>query len=183
MKKLLILAGVLAISISTQSIAAENISPNNPPKPPCNCAQAKRPDKPPFDKEKFEKRLKLTDAQKEQARVIREKGHEQMKPIMEKIKEKHEEINAIRLTKLTQQMKDEQINQLRKELRELKRQANTIRTQNMREFEAILTTKQLKELNKMKEEGRKAFEKAHKKQLLRMPPMEPEFGEPKPPIK
>ena len=128
MKKLLILAGVLAISISTQSIAAENISPNNPPKPPCNCAQAKRPDKPPFDKEKFEKRLKLTDAQKEQARIIREKGHEQMKPIMEKIKEKHEEINAVRLTKLTQQMKDEQINQLRKELRELKRGGKNVFT-------------------------------------------------------
>ncbi len=183
MKKLLMLAGILAITVSSQCIAADNTAQNGAPKPPCNCAQAKRPDKPPFDKEKFEKRLKLTDAQKEQARVIREKGHEQMKPIMEKIKEKHEEINAVRLSKLTQQMKDEKVNQLRKEIKELKKQANTIRNQNMREFESILTTKQLKELNKMKEEGRKAFEKAHKKQLLKMPPMDPEFGMPKPPAK
>ena len=35
--------------------------------------------------------------------------------------------------------------------------------ENMKAFESILTKKQLKELKKMKEEGRKKFEKEHRK--------------------
>ena len=45
----------------------------------------------------------------------------------------------------------------------LKRGMHELRMQNMKEFESILTSKQLKELKKMKEEGRKKFEKEHKK--------------------
>ena len=77
------------------------------------------------------------------------------------------------MSKIAPQAQEEQLAQIRKEIRDLKKQANEIRMNNMKEFESILTKKQLKELNKMKEEGRKNFEKTHKKQLLRMPPMEP----------
>ena len=44
----------------------------------------------------------------------------------------------------------------------MKRSAHELRMQNMKEFEAILTSKQLKELKKMKEEGRKKFDKEFK---------------------
>ena len=52
---------------------------------------------------------------------------------------------------------------MHKEIRALKRAAHELRMQNMKDFEGILTKKQLKELKKMKEEGRKKFEKQHKK--------------------
>ena len=177
MKKLLILAGVLALTMSTQVFAADTAAVTNKEVGPaqkqiCPCAP-KKVHNPKFDKESFEKRLKLTDEQKEQARLIRQKGHEQMKPIMEKMREKKAEMNAVRMSKIAPQFQEEKLVQLRKEMHELRLQANEIRMQNMKEFEAILTKKQLKELQKMKKEGRKAFEKNHKKQLLKMPPMEP----------
>ena len=46
----------------------------------------------------------------------------------------------------------------------------------MQEFESILTKKQLKELKKMKEEGRKRFEKEFKKHHGNS--MRPPFGPP-----
>ncbi len=187
MKKMLILAGVIALTMSVPCFAEDVAAPAAamPQKQVCNCPP-KKMHKPPFDKDKFEKRLKLTDAQKEQAKVIREKGHAAMKPIMDKMAEKRAELNSVRLSKIAPQAQEEKITQIRKELRELKKQAHELRMKNMKEFEAILTKKQLKELKKMKEEGRKAFEKNHKKQMLKMPPMppKPEFGigPPKPPV-
>lgn len=187
MKKMLILAGVIALTMTSQCFAEEAMPPAGPmpQKQVCNCPP-QRMHRPPFDKDKFEKRLKLTDAQKEQAKQIREKGHQAMKPIMDKIGEKRAEMNAVKLSKIAPQAQEEKLMQLRKELRELKKQAHELRMKNMKEFEAILTKKQLKELQKMKEEGRKAFEKNHKKQMLKMPPMPPrhECGiePPKPPV-
>ena len=113
--------------------------------------------------ESFEKRLKLTDEQKAQAKEMRQKSFEQMKPIMEKIKEKRQEIEAVKRSRMAVEMQQEKITELQKELKALKRAAHELRMQNMKDFEAILTKKQLKELKKMKEEGRKNFEKNHKK--------------------
>ena len=111
----------------------------------------------------FEKRLKLTDEQKAQAKELRQKAHEQMKPIIEKIKEKRQEIEAVKRSRMAVEMQQEKIAELQKEIRVLKRAAHELRMQNMKDFEAILTKKQLKELKKMKEEGRKNFKKSHKK--------------------
>lgn len=167
MKKLLILAGVLALTMSTQVFAADTAAVTNKEVGPaqkqiCPCAP-KKVHKPKFDKESFEKRLKLTDEQKEQARLIRQKGHEQMKPIMEKMKEKRQEIEAVKRSRMAVQMQQEKIAELQKEIGALKREAHELRMQNMKNFESILTKKQLKELKKMKEEGRKNFEKRHKR--------------------
>ena len=52
---------------------------------------------------------------------------------------------------------------LKKELRDLHVKAKTIREENMKEFEAILTDVQKSELVKIKKEGRKNFAKRHKK--------------------
>ena len=70
---------------------------------------------------------------------------------------------------------------------EQKTKAKELREQNMKAFEEILTPKQLKELKKMKKEGRKKFDKEHKKRAKcnceenKMPMFPPkDFNEPKP---
>ena len=187
MKKTLILASLLAFSVGTQCIAAEKAAPSTTPKKEVCCekqapAEMQRPPKGPDckcnkdRKAEFEKRLKLTDEQKAKAKAIREKGHEQMKPIMENIKTKHEELKTLRASAET--ASGEKIDAIRAELKDLRKQAHELRMKNMKEFESILTDKQLKELKKMKEEGRKNFDREFRKKHggdLK-PPFPPEFG-------
>ncbi len=186
MKKILLIASLFALTLSTaQCFAAENAPADLPTKTAekqCQkpCHKFQRPAVK-HNKVDFDKRLKLTDEQKAKAKEIHQKGFEEIKPIMEKLNLKREEIAAVKRSNLTPEVQAEKIVQLRKETRELKRQAREIQMKNMKEFEAILTDKQKNELKKIKEEGRKKFEKAHKKSLLKMPPMPPEFGKgPKP---
>lgn len=168
MKKTLILASLLAFAVSTQCFAAEVPSVESAKKPECVQRTARpdmhRPPKgPDFKRAEFEKRLKLTDEQKAKAKEIRMKGHETMKPVMEAIKQKRQEIETVKLSRISTEMQKEKIDKLKGEIRELKKQAHELRVKNMQEFESILTKKQLKELKKMKEEGRKKFEKEFKK--------------------
>jgi hypothetical protein len=93
---------------------------------------------------------------------------------------KHEEIEAVKRSKLAPEAQAEKIVELRKECKELKHQAREIQIKNMKEFESILTDKQKKELKKIKEEGRKNFEKNHKKNIGKMPPRD--GFRPKPPV-
>jgi len=164
-KKALITASVLVFATTVMSFAADTTTvPTKQSKPAIECK--KPPKNPEFEKRQaeFEKRIKLTDKQKAQAEQIRQKGHEQMKPIMEKIKEKHQEIDAVKHSKTVAQDQQAKIDDLHKQIRALERAAHELRMQNMKEFESILTKKQLKELKKMKDEGRKKFEKEHKNQ-------------------
>ena len=170
LKKSLIMASILMFA-SASVCFADTKAPCNCGKPQCNCPQkapcnCQRPPKgPDFAKRKaeFEKRLKLTDEQKAKAEAIRKKGMEQMKPLMVKLQEKKGEIEGIKQSKLLERDKQAQIEQLQKEIMALKRGIHELRMQNMKEFESLLTAKQLKELKKMKDEGRKKFEKEHKK--------------------
>lgn len=170
LKKSLIMASILMFA-SASVCFADTKAPCNCGKPQCNCPQkapcnCQRPPKgPDFAKRhaEFEKRLKLTDKQKAKAEAIRKKGMEQMKPLMVKLQEKKGEIEGIKQSKLLERDKQAQIEQLQKEIMALKRGMHELRMQNMKEFESLLTAKQLKELKKMKDEGRKKFEKEHKK--------------------
>lgn len=170
LKKSLIMASILMFA-SASVCFADTKAPCNCGKPQCNCPQkapcnCQRPPKgPDFAKRKaeFEKRLKLTDEQKAKAEAIRKKGMEQMKPLMVKLQEKKGQIEGIKQSKLLERDKQAQIEQLQKEITALKRGMHELRMQNMKEFESLLTAKQLKELKKMKDEGRKKFEKEHKK--------------------
>lgn len=111
----------------------------------------------------FDKKLGLTDEQKAKSEQIRKDGFEKMKPIMDQIKVKKDEIKTIRENgSLTQAEANAKVQALHKEIMELKGQAKEIRKQNMQDFEAILTDKQKKTLEKMKQEGRKEFAKKHK---------------------
>jgi len=169
MKKTLILASLLAFTMTaafanepTKAITADEKRPH---------IERKYQGPPKFDKEKmakkqaeFEAKLKLTDEQKAQAKEIRLKGHEEMKPIFEQMQAKKLEIDALKANgALTVDEQKAQLNCLFEEMKVLRKQARDLRIKNMQEFEAILTDKQKKTLEKMKQEGKKNYKKHHPK--------------------
>ena len=172
MKKMLILASILALTCSV-SFAEENATQavqttvKLKSEKPCVKQHVKPQMNQEFmkKKEKFDKKLNLTDEQKAKAKELRKESFEKMKPLMEQIKTKHQEIGKIKKSDIAEDAKREQIRAIVKELRPLEKQVGEIRRQNMKDFEAILTKKQLKELNKIKKEGRKDFEKKFKQQM------------------
>lgn len=127
-------------------------------KPPMNNMHAQR-------RAEFDKRLNLSEAQKEKAKEIRENGEAKMKPLFEAMKAKREEIEAIKLSRVSVQMQQEQIAEVKKDMAELRKKMHEVRMQNMKDFEAILTKDQKKELEKMKQEGRKKFEQKRKNSI------------------
>jgi len=112
-------------------------------------------------RKQFEQRLKLTDKQKEKARIIHQQGRKEMKPVMMQIEIKRQETDNIRLGKLSEKEQNERIDKLNGEISALERRARDIRKKNTQEFESILTKTQKAELEKMKAEGRAKFEKNH----------------------
>ena len=169
-KKTLLVASIIAFSAcATMAADTSAVTTTTTTQPAVQAKESNFHKKPPMNPEfkkrqaDFENRLKLTDEQKAQAKEIRQKGIEQMKPIMEKIKEKRAEAEAVKRSRMAVEMQQEKLAQIHKEIVALKREAHELRMQNMKDFESILTKKQQKELKKMKEEGRKNFEKRHKK--------------------
>ena len=177
MKKALILASVLAFTM-TSSVFAETVQATTVTTPNVQTTTTQEADKTPScDKPKkqecskqkpkrvseFEKRLNLSEEQIQKAKEIRMKGHKELKPLFEQMKQKRDEIEAVKRSRMAVEMQQEKIDALKGEIRELHKKIHDIRIANMKEFESILTKKQLKELNKMKKEGRKQFEKQFKK--------------------
>ncbi len=144
-----------AAPAETPTVKTDKAEFDAPPPPPCKNKQKGNAE--------FEKRLKLTDEQKAKAKELRMKGHEQMEPIMAKIKELKQEKEMVIKSRIAVEMQKERIAEIDAKIKDLKKQARELRIQNMKDFEAILTDKQKKELQKMKKEGRKKFEKARKK--------------------
>ena len=164
MKKTLILASLLALTISP-AVMAQEAADTTKTEP---AVKQECPQKPTCEKRKkaeleFEKRLKLTDEQIQKAKENRMKARKEMQPIKEQIKQKYGEIDAVKRSRMAVEMQNEKIAALKSEIRELKKQMHEIQIKNMKDFEALLTEKQLKELNKIKKEGRKKFEKEFKK--------------------
>ena len=183
MKKLMTLAAVILLSTTAVTYAAttettvqqpvqstQNYHGQRPPKG--EFRGQKSPKGPDFEKRKaeFEQRLNLTDEQKKKAEQLRKDGFEKAKPVMEKIKEKKQEAYKLK----TQGSDSAKLEELNKQIQALKKEAHEMRMQNMKDFESILDKKQLKELNTMKEEGRKKFEAARKQRINNgMPPRPP----------
>ena len=113
----------------------------------------------------FENKLKLTDEQKAQAKEIRLKGHEEMKPIMEQMKAKKIEFDTVKKDgSLTVAEQTEKLNALRAEMKTLRKQAKDLRIKNMQEFESILTSEQKETLQKIKKEHHEKMKlKKHKR--------------------
>lgn len=164
MKKALITLTLLAVG-STMAYAGDKGCCSCTPPPSCNkpCC-AKHCHKPPMPpKMNLDEQLKLTDEQKAQAKELRMQAREQMKPIMEALKTKHEQKQIIKRNQsLTAEAQCEQVEKLNAEIVELKKQAREIRLKNQKDFEAILTEKQKKELQKIKTNARKEMMKKHK---------------------
>lgn len=152
---LLIIGGVISAGCIFSPVPATSAGT-----PATNNSVQKMPTKEQM-KQKFEKRLNLTEKQKEKAKIIHQKGREQMKPVMDQIMAKHQEIEAVQKTKMTEKAQQEKIAEINLQIRELDKKANEIRKANSQEFESILTKKQKNELAKMKAEGRAEFERNH----------------------
>ncbi len=169
MKKTLILASLFAFATSVVCFADTDVKTKQLAVPQQRMEQTKRPDckmppkGPDFKKRhaEFEKRLNLTDKQKQKAEEIHKQGFEKIKPIMEKTKLKQKELFELKDAQDEQSVQKKE--QLKKEIGALKQEARELQKQNMKDFENILTKKQKKELEKIKEEGRKNFQKNFKK--------------------
>ena len=170
MKKLLIMTCAMCVLAGAANAATEgenvNIEkfgkrPNIEKKAP-NPEQMKQMRR--AHEQAFEQKLGLTEVQKLKSRELRKAGHEKMKPVMEQIKVKKQEADAIRNSKLTVQEQEEKLSVIDNDLAELKKQARDIKKQNMKDFESILTKDQKKTLKNMKKEGRKKFDE-HRKEL------------------
>lgn len=140
--------------------------PEGKMQPPCPKCMEKHKEKIKEMKEarkrEFETRLKLTDEQKQQAKEIRMKGHEEIKPIFEEMKTKKDELKELKAKQNPSLVEQAKIRQLENEVKALKDRAKSIREANNNEFEKILTKKQQKELKKMKKEGEERFKEMKK---------------------
>lgn len=165
MKRQLLVLTLLALGSSTMAFAGEGkgcpCPPPNHGEPPCCQKPDHRPPAPP--KVNIEEKLKLTAEQKEQAKQLRMNTREQMRPIMEAIKTKQEQKEIIkRNPSLTAAAQCEQVEKLNSQINELKKQARDLRLKNEKDFEAILTSKQKTQLDKIKADARKDMMKKHK---------------------
>jgi len=108
--------------------------------------------------EEFERRLNLTEEQKNFAKEQRLQSIEKIKPILDEINSKKTQMEKLS----AQNAPSEEITALDNEIKDLRRKAHEIRKENFKAFEATLSESQRKELQIMKKEGRKEFEKTHK---------------------
>jgi len=172
MKKFcLLLACILGLTTITATTAQAN--DGMPPKqPPCHGGQMHGHKAPPVD---FSK-LKLTDEQKTKLDENRNASREKMKPIFEQMQKNKTKIQVIQSsTKLTDEQKVEQITAVKKEMKELRKQANEIRQEDMKFFESQLTAKQKKTFEKIKQNQKKQMEKARKSGKCQAPPTKAPF--------
>lgn len=131
--------------------------------------------------EEFNKALGLTDAQVAQAKDIRVKGHEKMKPLMQKKKAKLDEIRAVMDNDdLSVKVQDKKIETLRGELKVIDQDIRQMRRDNEKEFTAILTPEQKVKYEQIKQEGRKHYREHRMPQgpenFGHRPPMHPMHG-------
>ncbi len=165
MKKLcLLLACILGLSMTVQTAQAHDGMP--PKRPPCGEHMKGAPLPPPdFSK------LKLTDTQKAKLDANQKASREKIKPIFNKLKENKTRIDVVKAsTTMTEDQKVQKIMAIKKENRELKKQANEIREADMKYFESILTAKQKKTFEKMKQDQMKKMEQSRKNHKRPAPP-------------
>lgn len=160
MKKILVATMAILISLSVVN-AAENVTPSiKEPQQKVNMKKQRE--------NAFEKRLGLTDEQKIKAREIRVKGHESLKPVIEEIIAKKQEAKMVKMSRIAVQVQEERLAEIDAQLKVLEKKAQTIRKQNMKEFESILTRDQKKILKQMKKEGRKKYHADHPCQMPKL---------------
>lgn len=161
MKKILVL--LFAVFLSSTLVQAKIPEDNMKchPMPPRMTEQER------IQREKaFEQRLGLTEEQIQKSKNLRLEGRDKIKPVIDKIKSREQEIEMVKKSNLSEQEQTVKLNSLNADLKTLHKQAHDIRVENMKSFEEILTAEQRKTLKEMKQEGRQNFNKH------RMPPKE-----------
>lgn len=161
MKKILVLLlAVYLSSVMVQAKISENDMNERPPMPPKMTAQERAQ-----HEKAFEQRLGLTEEQKQKSKDLRVEGIEKIKPVIDKIRSREQEVEMVKTSSLDEKTKEEKLNSLNSDLKTLRKQAHDIRIENMKSFEEILTAEQKKTLKEMRQEGRQEFNKRH------MPPL------------
>ena len=111
----------------------------------------------------FENRLGLTDEQKKQIELHKQKDREAIKPILDEMHQKRLELRKL---KEAQNLSNEEVtkktDELKSQIKELKVKADTLRQENMKNFENILTDEQKIEFEKIKKEQKAEMEKRRK---------------------
>lgn len=172
MKKLFIMCAIAALSITSSVYASTTTTTDkkaNTQKCGCPCKGIKPDCRGQKGKAEFEKRLNLTEAQKEKIKKNHEADRAKMEPIMQKLHEK--EKAKFEIIKQYEESNPE-LQKLNKEIKVLKEQRHKLMEQNKKAFESILTKEQKAELEKMKAERKN--KKAER-------PERPDFGHGMPP--
>lgn len=181
MKNLLLLSGIVALTMSCSAFAAP-VSPCPGPCPmpcpeamsrPCPMFDAERPEKPHCDKKKFIEDLNLSKKQQEQVEQLKAKEKDAIAPLKEQISVKKQEIDAICNERLTVKERQEKLQPVNNEIRELRKQIHEVKVQYRTEFEKVLNDKQLKKLQDLKQQRKHDFHKRHRDGMHRRPPMPP----------
>ena len=108
MKKLAILASALCIfATSGMAVNAAPVAPNNHQPPQMSREEMMKQRK--AHEAAFEQKLGLTEAQKAKAKELRIKGHKKMRPVMEEIKSKKQEAEAIKRSRMAIRMQEEKL--------------------------------------------------------------------------
>ena len=153
MKKTLILTAIIALTTTTV-MAADNAATEKTTCTKCPVAGKM----PPKDMHRrgpgaeFEKRLNLTEAQKEKVKKQREADRKKMDPIRKQIGEK--ERAKFEIFKKYEET-DQDLIKLNNEIKGWKDKEHKIMEANRKSFESILTKDQKAELEKIKEEFKK----------------------------
>lgn len=155
MKKIILLFTI--ILLSTTVVNAHPYCQNSKGCPPPTM------NRPAPQKIDLDKKLNLTEEQKIKAKEIRMNGHKQIKPLLEELKTKQEQKRALMNSQINKKEQIEYIDKLNTEIITLKRKIHEVRVNNNKEFESILTDKQLKTLEKIKTDARKDFKKHHRR--------------------
>lgn len=131
-----------------------------------------RMQKPPMPN--LEEELNLTEAQKQKARQNRIKGRQQMKPVIEEIRAKKDEVLDTIDSELSDDAKKVKLQELQSEIKALHKKANELRESNMKEFEKILTPEQKTKFEQLKKRNIPSHDC---KKCKMMPPPPPMDGE------
>ena len=145
MKKLLItLCGIVMLSGLSNFAHAEDKCHPDKFSPEMKAKMEQR-------KAEFEKRLNLTQEQKDKMKAIHEASRDQIKPLFESLKSEREKLNQLKSSGASEQ----EIQAEQQKAGIIRDSIKTIRKSNFEQTQAILTPAQQKEFNKMHEERKK----------------------------
>ncbi len=134
MKKILILMAIVILSVSVANADRAVTLPMGP-------NEYNQPVKT-LEENLLEQKLDLTKKQKAKARKINLATYKKTKPIMKKIEEKKQEAKMVKMSKIAIRDQKARLAVIDKEIENLEKQIKEIKAQNNKKFQSILTKKQ-----------------------------------------